>query len=74
MKFQAAINIWSLDKVERGKLKRGQWVYAGNPEDKGIWCGRRPSGSDVVAWYHNAKNRGSFWGYVQTLFSYAKGD
>lgn len=74
MKFKKAVDIWQLDDKERAKLQRGQWVYAGNPQDKGIWCGMRPNGSGVVAWYQNAKNRGSFYGYVQTLISYAKGD
>lgn len=74
MKFKPAVDIWKLSNEERAKLQRGQWVYAGNPEDKGVWCGQRPNGSGVVAWYHNAKNRKDFWNYVQTLYSYAKGD
>lgn len=74
MRFQSAVDIWSLSSVERSKLQRGQWVYAGNPEDKGIWCGQRSTGSDVVAWYRNAKSRKGFWKYVKTLYSYAKGE
>lgn len=73
MKYRKAVNIWNLSEAERAQLQPGQWVYAGNPEDKGIWCGQRPSGSGVVAWHANSKNRGSYWGYVQTLRSYAKG-
>ena len=73
MQFKAAVNIWSLSSVERSKLQRGQWVYAGNPDDKGVWCGQRSSGSDVVAWYANAKNRKSYKQYVSSLMDYAKG-
>lgn len=73
MKFQKAVNIWSLSSEERAKLKPGQWVYAGKSEDKGVWCGQRSSGSDVVAWYANAKNRKSYKEYVKSLMQYAKG-
>lgn len=73
MKFQKAVNIWSLSSEERAKLKPGQWVFAGQPVDKGVWCGQRSSGSDVVAWYGNAKNRKSYNDYVKSLMQYAKG-
>lgn len=73
MRFQKAIDLWSLSENQRKELKRGQWVYAGHPKDKGIWCGIRSSGSGVVAWYDNAKNRNNFWDYVKTLHEYAKG-
>lgn len=72
MRYQKAVNVWSLTALERAQLKPGQWVYAGNPQDKGIWCGVRSSGSDVVAWYQNAKRR-NFRQYVQTLLTYARG-
>lgn len=73
MKFRKALDIWQLNEEERKQLQPGQWVFAGNPNDKGVWCGQRSSGADVVAWYMNAKNRKSYKQYVALLMDYAKG-
>lgn len=73
MKFKPSVNLWNLSSEERAKLQPGQWVYAGVKEDKGIYLGQKPSGSDVVAWYRNAKGRVSFRQYINDLRQYAKG-
>lgn len=67
MKYVPAVDIWS---TPAKSLQPGQWVYAGNRADKGIFLGVKPSGSVVVAWYNNAKNH-TFWKYVRSLRSYA---
>lgn len=72
MRYVKAVNIWALDLDQRVALQPGQWVYAGQPCDKGIWLGAKPSGSQVVAWYMNAKSHKSFRGYVRSLRDYAR--
>lgn len=71
MKFQKTVDIWDV-RLDLKSLQRGQWVKAGSSKDasKGIFCGVRQSGSVVVAWYENAKNRESFRDYVKTLMNY----
>jgi hypothetical protein len=72
MKYQPAINIWNIVPAGRVKdLQAGQWVYAGDKEDKGIFLGVKPSGTIVCAWYRNAKNSKDFKGYVKSLRQYA---
>ena len=71
MRYKKTINIWDT-KLER--LQVGQWVTAGTDTDsKGIYLGVKPSGTVVVAWYHNAKKHNSFKQYVQALRHYARG-
>lgn len=69
--YTKAINIWSLTSLQRSKLQPGQWVYAGNPSDKGIWLGVKPSGTEVVAWHGNARSHASYKAYVRSLRDYA---
>lgn len=72
MKYQKPINIWNVVPTSRIKdIQAGQWVYAGDKENKGIFLGVKPSGTIVCAWYHNAKNSKDFRGYVKTLRQYA---
>lgn len=73
MKYQKPVNIWALNDSERAALQPGQWVYAGVPADKGVWLGAKPSGSQVVAWYMNAKGRASYNSYIRSLRNYALG-
>lgn len=73
MKYQPALNIWKLTGAQRASLQPGQWVYAGNPSDKGIWLGTKPSGTEVVAWYGNARSHKSYKAYVRSLRDYALG-
>ncbi len=72
MKYSTAINIWNVKQNDLSKLQVGQWVYAGDKTDKGIFLGVKPSGSVVCAWYRNAQNSGDFKNYVKTLRTYAK--
>lgn len=65
------MNIWNMKPDEIGKLQPGQWVYAGNKENKGIYLGLKKSGSVVVAWYANAKSRMSYRQYINALRHYA---
>ncbi len=72
MKYQKSINIWNVVPISRIKdIQPGQWVYAGNRENKGVFLGVRDNGVVVCAWYHNAKNSNDFRGYVKTLRQYA---
>jgi len=74
MKYQAPINIWNVVPASRVKdIQPGQWVYAGDKADKGIFLGVKPSGVVVCAWYRNAKNSKDFKGYVKALRQYALG-
>lgn len=73
MKFLPAFNIWSVPAELLAKAQPGQWVYVGNPEDRGIFLGVKRSGTIVVAWHGNAKNQSSYRDYVNTLRQYAKG-
>lgn len=75
MKFQKALNIWNATEAEIKKLQAGQWVYAGQPENKGRFLGVRKSGSVVVAWLGNEKAQGNYYerlNYIRTLRTYAK--
>ena len=72
-KYVPSLNIWNMTESAIAALPIGQWVYAGKPEDKGIFLGVKPSGSVVVAWYQNAISRASFRAYVNVLRKYAKG-
>ena len=48
MKYQPSINIWNVVPASRIKeLQAGQWVYAGDRADKGIFLGVKPSGTIV---------------------------
>ena len=73
MQFMPSFNIWEVPAPLLAKAQPGQWVYAGDKENKGIFLGVKRSGTVVVAWYGNAKGRESFKGYVKTLRAYAKG-
>jgi hypothetical protein len=69
--YQKTIDIWKLTHTQIAQLKAGQWVNAGG--NLGRFWGVKPSGTVVVAWYHNAKNSGDFNQYNRILFNYAKG-
>jgi hypothetical protein len=72
MKYQKPINIWNVVPASRIKdIQAGQWVYAGDKADKGIFLGVKTSGVIVCAWYRNAKNSQDFKGYVKALRQYA---
>jgi len=70
MKYTKTVNIWNTNPAT---LQVGQWVTAGtDPTSKGIYLGVKPSGSVVVAWYHNAKSN-QYKSYIRTLRNYALG-
>ena len=73
MKFTQAFDIWAVPHGLYKHIQPGQWVYAGSPDNKGIFLGVRPSGTVVCAWYQNAKAHGcgQFSSYVKTLRKYA---
>lgn len=77
-KFQAAVNIWDLSEESTKNLKVGNWVYAGDPSNKGVFLGvKKYAGNGsvvVVAWLHNAKNsKIGYHAYIKSLRTYAKG-
>ena len=70
MKYQPAINIWDLNDTERKRLPIGQWVYAGDPANKGRFYGDGRSGT-VVAWHDLGKRKG--WKrYCRALYDYGQ--
>jgi hypothetical protein len=73
MKFTHAFNIWEVPSELLKHAQAGQWVYAGDKSNKGIFLGVKRSGTIVVAWYGNAKGQQSFKSYIKTLRTYAKG-
>jgi hypothetical protein len=74
MKYQPAFNVWAMPDGFYKHIQPGQWVYAGDKSNKGIFLGVRKSGTVVVAWYMNAKSHKSFRDYVKTLHNYATGN
>lgn len=69
--FKKTIDIWGLTPTQIAQLKAGQWVSSGG--NLGRFWGVKPSGTVVVAWYHNAKTSGDFNQYNRILFNYARG-
>jgi hypothetical protein len=74
MKYQTAFNVWDMPAAFYKHIQVGQWVYAGDKSNKGIFLGIKKSGSVVVAWYGNAKNRSNYREYLKALHTYAKGE
>jgi hypothetical protein len=74
MQYTKPLNIWSMSQQQIHQMQPGQWVYAGNPADRGQFLGVKPSGSVVVAWRNNAANHGkNRLAYIRNLRQYAKG-
>jgi hypothetical protein len=73
MKFQRTFDIWSVPAPLYKHIQPGQWVYAGDRSNKGIYLGLTQRGTVVCAWYQNAKaqGRGKFKWYIRTLRNYA---
>ena len=72
MQYKPSFNIWAIPEAKIKNIKRGQWVYAGDRANKGIFLGVRKSGVVVVAWYYNAK-RDNWREYIKALTAYSKG-
>ncbi|MEQ8308038.1 MAG: hypothetical protein RIA09_15890 [Hoeflea sp.] len=68
--YTPTLDIWSLPPEIRAKIQPGQWVKAGPNGARGRYLGQTKTGSDVVAWEHNARGKP---GYLSTLRAYAKG-
>jgi len=68
MKFKPAINIWTLNDVERATLQIGQWVYAGDRSNMGRFYGQ--GRSTVVAWCGNG--RGRWRSYTSAIRDYGR--
>lgn len=64
--YTKAVDIWQLDDVQRAQLQPGQWVYAGEPDNKGRFFGQ--GRSTVVAWLGNARR--DYTGYMRALRDY----
>jgi hypothetical protein len=73
MKYTTAFNVWEVPVELLKHAQAGQWIYAGERSNKGIFLGVKRSGVVVVAWYGNIKNQHDKIGYVRTLRKYAKG-
>ena len=68
MKYRTAIDIWQLDSAQRAALPIGQWVYAGDPSQKGRFFGE--GAVTVVAWMGNAQGR--YRSYMAALRDYGR--
>lgn len=76
MKYTKPRDVWALTDTQLKQLQIGQWVYAGDPSNKGVWLGMKPSGTKVVMWLGNARNRketGGYRKYQQGLLQFARG-
>ena len=74
MQYTKPLNIWSMPQQQIHQMQPGQWVYAGNPADRGQFLGVKPSGAVVVAWRNNIANHGkNRLAYIRSLRQYAKG-
>jgi hypothetical protein len=71
-RYQKALDIWPLSPEERAGLAIGQWVFAGEPENKGRFYGEGRA-STVVAWLGNAKGkRGNYRAYMAAIRDYGR--
>lgn len=70
MKYTKALDIWALTPSKISQLQPGQWVYAGEPNNKGRYFGTKESGSVVVAWHGNTR-KGARRAYYRALRDYA---
>lgn len=71
MKYQKSINIWALSDNEIKNLQPGQWVYAGEKSNKGIFLGVKNSGAIACAWHENAKYSKEYKNYIRVIRDYA---
>lgn len=72
MKYIQAFNIWNIPHELIKYIQPGQWVYAGNKDNKGIYQGIKKTGIIVVAWKGNIDNQHNKREYINTLRDYAK--
>ena len=72
MKYISAFNIWNIPNELIKYIQPGQWVYAGNKDNKGIYQGIKKNGIIVVAWKGNIDNKPNKREYIKALRDYSK--
>ena len=72
MRYIQAFNIWNIPNELIKYIKPGQWIYAGDKSNKGIYQGIKSSGIIVVAWKGNIDNQSNKREYITKLRDYAK--
>jgi hypothetical protein len=72
MKYIQAFNIWNIPNELVRYIQPGQWIYAGDKSNKGIFQGIKSNGIIVVAWKGNIDNKPNKRAYIQRLRIYAK--
>ena len=72
MKYIQAFNIWNIPNELIKHIQIGQWIYAGNKDNQGIYLGVKSTGIIVVAWKGNIDNQHNKKQYIKTLRDYAK--
>lgn len=69
MRYTKALNLWVMTDLQRKRLPIGQWVYAGDPANKGRFYGQGKT--TVVAWW-NYGQRHDWAGYCASLRDYGR--
>lgn len=71
MKYTTTFEVTNVPSQLRKYIQVGQWVTASGA--KGIWCGQRKSGTDVVFYTDRAHIHDNPEEMIQLLIEYAKG-
>jgi hypothetical protein len=73
MRYITAPDIWQMNDQQIAAMQPGQWVFAGEPNNRGIYLGTTSRGTVVVAWTGNIANHGrNRLAYIRSLRQYAK--
>jgi hypothetical protein len=72
MKYIEAFNICNIPVELIRYIQPGQWIYAGDKDNKGIFQGVKKSGIIVVAWKGNIDNKPNKREYIKALRDYSK--
>ena len=72
MKYIKAFNIWNIPHELIKYIQPGQYIYAGDKDNKGIFQGIKKNNIIVVAWKGNINNKPNKREYIKTLRDYAK--
>ena len=73
MRYLPSFDIWQVPTELLSHVQPGQWVYAGDKDNRGRFFGVKKSGTVVVAWRNNARNNGRPQEYYSFMRQYAKG-
>lgn len=71
-RFVSPFDIWQVPDYIRPHIQPGQWVYAGDRTNVGMFLGATAR-TAVVAWRRNINAHADRNGYLRTLRQYAKG-